>query len=63
MLLGLYHRRMEDVANSLFTLKQAKQIAVDHSETEHMGSILLNLAALEIQMGYFDAGKIGLKSS
>ncbi len=54
MLLGLYHRRTDDMPNSLYTLKHAKEIARQSSEIEYMGSILLNLSAIQLQMGYLE---------
>jgi len=63
MNLGLYHRRMQDEPNSLYTLKRAKQLAEESDEVEFMGSILLNLSAVQIQMGYMDEGLESAKKS
>lgn len=56
MLLGLYYRRKEDEANSLFVTKKALQVVVESGDEEYLAGILLNLSAIQLQMGYTEEG-------
>lgn len=56
MLLGLYYRRIEDEANSLYLTKMALQTANESGDEEFLAGILLNLSAIQLQMGYIEDG-------
>jgi hypothetical protein len=56
MLFGLYYRRREDEPNALLMTKRSMQTIIDSGDQEYLAGILLNLSAIQLQMGYTDEG-------